>query len=67
MYGDYDTQENKDGTFTAFEPDDSKEIISANTEDELHVLMSKLEVAYCNGVVDGIKEQKDRLRNALGL
>ncbi len=67
MYGDYDTQENKDGTFTAFVPDDSKKIVSANTEDELSVLMAKLEVAYCHGVVDGIKEQKDRLRYALGL
>ena len=74
MYIDYQVSENPDGTFTAYELDGPCEgvpstnaIITAPTENILEMLMARLDLAYCKGVVDGIAEQKEEIRKKLGL
>lgn len=66
-YSNYEIQENKDGTWTAFEPNASFDLATASSEDELHSLMEKLDNAFEEGVKQGIKEHKEEMRNKLGL
>jgi hypothetical protein len=66
-YSNYETQENKDGTWTAFEPNTSNDLATARHEVELENLMAKLDKAYEEGVKQGIKEHKEETRRKLNL
>ena len=67
MYGDYDMQENEDGSWSAFQPDSSNKIVSAESKEKLEWLMAQLDLAFSRGVVQGISEERQRLREQLGL
>ena len=67
MYSDYDIEENKDGTWSAYQPDTSNRIVSAQSKVKLEQLMAHLGVAFSRGVVAGISEEKQRIREQLGL
>ena len=67
MYGDYDMQENEDGSWSAFQPDSSNKIVSAESKEKLEWLMEQLDLAFSRGVVQGISEERQRLREQLGL
>ncbi len=66
-YSNYDIQENDDNTWTAFEPNTSNELATARYKCELENLMANLDRAFEEGIVQGVKEHKEEMRNKLGL
>ncbi len=68
-YSNYRIQENEDGTWVAldYHPDTPNKLATANSEDELDILMEKLDIAYEQGRENGIEYHKEIMRKKLGL
>ena len=67
MYGSYEVVEECDGSLSAVLDCNGMKVVNEKTEDEVAERMRALDTAYDKGVVDGIREEKARIKFKLGL
>jgi hypothetical protein len=67
MFGNYEVVRERNGRFSALLDADGMKPVNEKTEVEVVMRMAALDVAYENGVRQGVKEEAARLKGVLGL